>query len=239
MQKVKKVALILSLSILLLGAPMLARVMTNIGEYNTLDPDKAFVWISIRHTIQALIIALVMVILSKTKRIDFHIGLGDKMRGIAYLKKFMVIFFAYTVIVFVITIITSSFSPFQFPLNARNILGYMGFQLLLSGPSEELIFRAFAITMFTLLISHKRLFKHLSYANLFAAIIFALAHIVISFSPFGLRYSLPQLGLAFGLGLIYGDCYEKTKSIIYPMIMHSFTNVIMVGLTIFITFLMP
>lgn len=36
-------------------------------------------------------------------------------------------------------------------------------------------------------------------------------------------------------GYFYGDCFEKSKSGIYPMIMHSFTNVLMVSVTIILS----
>ena len=36
---------------------------------------------------------------------------------------------------------------YDFPLNKNNILGTLGFQLLLSGPAEEILYRALPITM--------------------------------------------------------------------------------------------
>ncbi len=144
----------------------------------------------------------------------------------------------YTVGAFGSMILMGGFQPFQYPLTGLNITGYLGFQLLLSGPSEELIFRAFAITIFAFLITDKRLNKHISYANLFAAIIFGLAHVYIRFSPFEINYTVFQVVYATVLGYFYGDCYEKSKSVIYPMIMHSFTNVVMIGLTVILSFIL-
>lgn len=139
---------------------------------------------------------------------------------------------------FSISLISGTFQLFQFPLTSLNITGYLGFQLLLSGPSEEFIFRAFAITMFSYFVSDKRPAKFISYATIFAMVIFGLAHVGISFAPFSIYYSLPQIFLAMGLGYFYGECYQKSQSVVYPMIMHSFTNVVMVGLTIVITAIM-
>lgn len=120
-------------------------------------------------------------------------------------------------------------------MTIRNVVGYLGFQLLLSGPSEELIFRAFAMTVFSMLFT-KRLFNdRLSVSNLLAAIIFMLAHVSFRFFPFEYSYSFGQLMYSLTLGLIYGVCYEKTKSVVYPMILHSVSNVISVGVTILAT----
>jgi uncharacterized protein len=171
----------------------------------------------------------------KFSKIKFNLGLGDTKTGLRYLKRFMLFFFLYTLITFLVILVFRQFEPFPFPINMRNISGYLGFQLFLSGPSEELIFRAFAITMFSVLITNKRIDRHLSYANLFAMLVFGLAHVAISFSPIGFAYAIPQIILAIGLGYFYGDCYEKSKSVIYPMIMHSYTNVLMVGITIILT----
>lgn len=58
-----------------------------------------------------------------------------------------------------------------------------------------------------------------------AAILFGLAHINI------FTFSVPvfQVCYAFVLGIIYGITFIKTKSVIYPMIMHSLSNVISAG----------
>ena len=44
--------------------------------------------------------------------------------------------------------------------------------------------------------------------------------------PFSVSMNYFQLIYAFILGIIYGNAYQ----VIYPMIMHSITNVIMIGL---------
>ena len=62
-------------------------------------------------------------------------------------------------------------------------------------------------------------------AVVIAAVLFGIAHIDIlhlSFDPFQVCY-------AFVLGLFYGYTFIKTKSVIYPMTMHSMSNVISVG----------
>lgn len=234
---IKKIFFAILLVVILLGTPMIARSITNFFDFSNIDPDGAFLWITVRHTLQALIILALIGIIMKFSKIKFNLGLGDSKIGLRYLKRFMVIFFIYTVLTFLIILISRQFEIFPFPITVQNISGYLGFQLFLSGPSEELIFRAFAITIFSSFITNKRVDRHLSYANLFAMLIFGLAHVAISFSPLGFDYAIPQIILAMGLGYFYGDCYEKSKSVIYPMIMHSYTNILMVGITILLTIL--
>ncbi|PKK93526.1 MAG: hypothetical protein CVV61_04260 [Tenericutes bacterium HGW-Tenericutes-6] len=233
-----KVFLGFILAFLLLTAPKIGGWVANLFDYQKIDPDGAFMWISIHHIVQTIVIIIIMFLLIKLTHVKFHLGFGNKEKGISYLKKFMMIFTVYTIIGYAITILSGAFEPFQYPLNARNIFGYLGFQLLLSGPSEEFIFRAFSIGVFAFFISNKRLNKYMSYAVLFSAILFGIAHISFSLSPFTITYSLFQVGYAIVLGYFYGDCYEKSESVIYPMIMHSFTNVMMVGLTILLSLIL-
>lgn len=237
MKYVYKFSFILLLILSLLFAPKIGGWFADLFTYQQIDPDGAFMWISVHHIVQALVIFVLIVVFVKFTKVKFNLGLGNKTEGMKYLKKFMIIFTIYTIVAFTTTILMGGFSPFAYPLNARNIIGHLGFQLLLSGPSEELIFRAFAISLFAFFVTEKRLNKHISYAVLFAAIIFGIAHIGFSFNPFTVSYSLFQVGYAMVLGYFYGDCYEKSKSVVYPMIMHSFSNVLMIGLTIILSYL--
>lgn len=233
-----KIIFILVLSFILLFAPRIAGFVANLFDYQALDPEGAFMWISVHHIVQALVIMILMFGFIKFAKVDFHLGLGNRVIGMNYLKRFMMVFTVYAVIAFIITIVFGSFEQFGYSLNARNIIGYLGFQLLLSGPSEELIFRAFSISLFAFYITDKRLNKYISYAVLFAAIIFGVAHINFSFNPFDISLSVFQVVYAIVLGYFYGDCYEKSKSVVYPMIMHSFTNVLMIGLTVLLSFIL-
>ncbi len=236
MKLCKKIISLIMLVVFLLGAPKLASWVAHLFDYSSIDPDGAFMWISIHHIVQALLILIVVFILTKRFKVDFHLGMGNREVGFRYLKRFLVIYSIYVVVAFASTIIISGVPSFQYPLTAKNIVGSLGFQLLLSGPSEEVIFRAFAMTMFVLLISKGRLNKHLSYANLFAALVFGAAHMHISLSPFDVSFKISQVLLALGLGYLYGDCFEKSKSVVYPMLMHSLSNVMMVGVTIGLSF---
>lgn len=108
---------------------------------------------------------------------------------------------------------------------------------MLTGPSEELIFRAFAITMLGLVLKGRVFSGKVSTANIVAAVVFGLAHVRFSFAPFQVSYSAMQVLYAAGLGLFYGDCYEKSGSVLYPMMMHSIGNVLSVTATILLTIL--
>ena len=237
---------VLLMAALLLGVPRLAALTADQFDFTALDPDGAFAWLSVRHIVQALIFLVMMVIISRLSGIQFGFGWGDRQVGWLYVRIFAIIFTGYAVVSLVIAVITGSFQVFPYPLNARNITGYLGFQALLTGPSEELIFRAFAMTMLSLMITGSvvrgesglggvilKIFGgEISIVNRIAAVIFGLAHVRFTFNPFSASYSTGQVIYATMLGLFYGVCYERSGSMIYPMMMHSISNVVAVGVTV-------
>jgi uncharacterized protein len=225
---------VLGVTVLLLGVPRLAGLIANAFDYSRVDPDGAFAWISVHHIVQAVIFLVIMAVITQRSGIRFGFGWGDRERGFFWVRLFALIFGVYIVVSLIIAIAIGTFQPFPYPLTARNVAGQLGFQLLLSGPSEELIFRAFAITMFSLWVKG-RLLKGLSNANILAAVIFALAHVGFTFAPFTVTFDAFQLVYSAALGLAYGASYEQSKSMLYPMIMHSMSNVVAVGVSIIVT----
>jgi membrane protease YdiL (CAAX protease family) len=181
---------------------------------------------------------MIIVLLNMFKPLEYGFGLGNKEVGSKYVLSFTLILFAGSLVSHVLTILAGSFRQFNYPLTASNIIGQLSFQLLLSGPSEELIFRAFAITILGIVTKKRVINGKVSTANIIAAVIFGLAHLSISFVPFAVVYHPYQVVMAIVLGIFYGDCYEKSKSVVYPMLMHSISNVVMVSLTVIATFIL-
>jgi len=233
-----KTGWILFITFILLGVPRIAGLFADQFNYANIDPDGAFAWISIHHIVQALLLLPVLFILARTKNYNFGFSLGNKKVGLYFVRLFAKIFSAYIVVSLIIVYFAGTFNPFPYALTSRNILGQLGFQLFLSGPSEELIFRAFAISLLSLYIKGEFFKGKLSCANIIASVIFALAHVRFEFLPFSLSYDPFQLVYAAALGLAYGVCYERSKSMVYPMIMHSMSNVVAVGVSILAGFIL-
>jgi len=104
----------------------------------------------------------------------------------------------------------------------------------LSGPSEEILFRALSIGILTYCNGSNKERKftklQLSYEVIIAAVLFSIAHIRWTINPFSISMNYLQLIYCFVLGIAYGKAYQESNSVIYPMVMHSISNVIMVGL---------
>lgn len=233
----KPISRVFLLALALLGAPKIAGMFASAFSYEVIDPDGAFAWLYVHHLAQAAIFIVAILAIKQFQDVDFGFSWGKEKVGRRYVFLFSLFFCAYLV-GSVPLYFANSLQLFAHPMTPRNIIGYLSFQLLHSGPSEELIFRAFAMTLLGRVLKGKILAGKISLANLAAAVIFGLAHVSISFAPFGVSYSAVQIVYAVVLGLFYGDCYEKTGSVFYPMMMHSITNVLSVGATIIATALL-
>jgi uncharacterized protein len=221
----------------LLYFPLLAGQVASQFDY-PFDPDGAFAWISVHHLVQAGMFVIFIFVIDILSPRNYGLRIGDWKRGFKYIKNFTLFFLVYTALGFAYVLSSDMFQPFAYPLTTTNILGQLGFQLFLSGPSEEWLFRAFGLGLLVLLFPKRILGGRLSVANLTIAVVFALAHVSIFVDPFRIAYNPVQLIYAFALGLIYGDCYEKTGSVLYPMAIHSISNVIAVATTIAVTALL-
>ncbi len=196
-------------------------------DYSPIDKDNTFAWISIHHIIQMIIALLLIRYFHKKHGVNFHLQPKLNRLGVKYVIIFSVVIFCYVIISYVVGYMLNIIAPYEFQLNSRNVLGTLGFQLLLSGPSEEILFRALPITIIGKYVADR---KNKNAILIFiAAILFSLAHINWSMNPFILSFSWYQLAYAFVLGIAYGIAYIKTKSIFPAMIMHSLSNVFMVA----------
>ena len=194
-------------------------------DYSSFDKEEVFARLAVHHIIQMLLALLLIFILVKTKRVgEFKLAPKYDAKGIRYTLIFCAALTAYYLVSYIIGSFTGTIGTFSHELTPINVTGYLGFQLLLSGPSEEILFRSLPITLLLSGLDPDSK-KDNTKAVVIAAVLFGIAHIDIlhlSFDPFQVCY-------AFVLGLIYGYTFNKTKSVIYPMIMHSMSNVISVG----------
>lgn len=219
-------------------------VVANLFSYNRIDPDGQFMWISVHHIVQLVISLALIWLLASVWGIDFGLRVGNLRAGLRAVGLFFAVFIPYTVVSYVFMILVMGVPSYTFPLTARNVLGTLGFQLLLSGPGEELLFRALPITVMWHLLGKGRLIGFgstgtadaprrpwlLVYgAGVVTAVLFTVAHINWSLSPFTLSYDAFQLAYVFVMGMVYAQTYERTGSVLYSTIIHSLANVLMVG----------
>lgn len=195
-----------------------------------LDPYHIFAGISIHHIVQMLLALAVIAWLSRRLKLHFGFCLGDTKKGLRYLGIFAAAFFALSIALHLLMYAGGQLPRYDFPLNTRNIMGTLGFQLLLSGPSEEVLYRALPVPLLACAFGRSIPVKRvLTLEVLLSAVLFSLAHASWSLYPFSFQADPFQLAYALAMGILQGIVYQKTRSIVYPMIMHSFSNALMVG----------
>lgn len=198
--------------------------------YQQIDPFDSFAEISIHHTVELLIALALILVLSKLLTLGFYFQLGDKKKGIKYLTVFTAAFAVITVAQHTFMALNNQLPVYAFPLDGRNIIGTLGFQLFLSGPAEEVVFRALPIILLTRSFGKSIEIKSsVTLEVILASLLFAFAHVNWSLMPLTFEANYFQIIYAFVLGTIQGIAYQRSKSILYPVLMHSFSNVLMVG----------
>lgn len=199
--------------------------ISRLFDYSSIDRDGLFMQVSVHHIVQmacALIVIFLLNRLAKTG--EFKLRPVYDPKGIKYTVIFCAVLLLYYLVVYIAGYFTHTISTYDYELNSTNVIGTLGFQLLLSGPSEEIVFRSLPVA-FLIYVLKPDSRKDRVFAIVSAAVLFGLAH--IDFSTFMVPWF--QVCYAFVLGLAYGFTLVRTKSIIYPMIMHSMSNVISVG----------
>jgi len=230
----KKVLLFCAVILLLLifqrVLGMVGRVIADMISYEKFDPDKAYSWNTVHHITIMLLALIAIVILKKIFKLNFGFGLGDSKMGTKFVVIYTTIFAGIALVVHIFMMINNSLPVYAFPLNKNNIIGTLCFQLFLSGPAEETLYRALPITIFVHVLGKNVKVKWgITLETIIASFLFAIAHIKWSLFPFVFKADYFQLFYAFLQGIISGKAYQDSQSVIYPMFMHSISNVLMVG----------
>jgi membrane protease YdiL (CAAX protease family) len=208
-------------------------------KWQSLDPDGSYLYISIHHVFQALfavgLIALIKTRMDKTWS-DFGFNTNEWRFALKRVLQFCAFWFVLQGSIAVIMMLTgTSPAPFHFPLTTGNFAGYFLFQVLLSGTSEEILFRALVI------ITMLSVGKHAGYSDktntiiavVVSILIFMLGHVNIRFNPFGVEnVNLLQQVTVFTFGGFYAYLFLKTKSLFGPMLAHNWLNgvIVLIGL---------
>lgn len=123
--------------------------------------------------------------------------------------------------------ITAHVPPEKLPLTALNIFGWLTFEGLFVGFAEEIPFRGLLQTFLMKRTSGRvRFLKYdMHVAGVILALLFALAH-ASNFWTRPFWAALGQQTYAFGLGILYAYWYEKSGSLLAPIIGHNLGDVV-------------
>ncbi len=126
-----------------------------------------------------------------------------------------------------VPLLTDTPPEFGYEVTVVNVIGILVFMGIVSGLSEEILFRGFIQTYLTQYFDRTfTVFGHvLPLSGLIAAVIFTVAHVGFTVFPLGIYHlQIPQIALAFVLGIYYAIAYHETESLVAPIVAHNVVN---------------
>lgn len=199
-----------------------------------LDPDGVFARITIHHLVQAgLALGVMALVVSRRPGltwVDFGFTTRQWRRSLRAVGWFALAWVVIQVGVGAAILATGSGTADPgYPLVARNVAGVLGFQALLSGTSEEILFRGLVMT--GLIALWRPVFRDgraLGWAaTLGATVVFVVAHVGFTLAPPAITHVNPlQLATAAVFGVFYGRLFWATRSLVGPIVAHGLLNVI-------------
>jgi hypothetical protein len=110
----------------------------------------------------------------------------------------------------------------EYPLTARRVVGWLTFEGIYVGPTEEIPFRALLVTYLAATMPGRLRLGAFSmnWAGVIVALIFALLH-ASNFATRPWPLALGQQLYAFALGVLYAYWLERSRSVVAPAIGHN------------------
>jgi membrane protease YdiL (CAAX protease family) len=114
-----------------------------------------------------------------------------------------------------------------YPLTSFNITGWLSYQALIAGPADEVLLRGLIVTYLANAMPGQVSFRGytMNGAGLVVATLYALGHLGNFFLlPFAMAFG--QIAYLFVQGVLFAYWYEKSRSLLAPIVGHSLINVI-------------
>lgn len=188
------------------------------------DPrDHLLTWLYIQHFFQLALALCVIALLKRMAPADYGLHMP---RGKSYIGAALVWGAAFGVLMTLVDYAPQLFSHTKpmlgYPLTPSNVFGWLFFEGVYVGPTEEVPFRAmlvpFLATMWPACLKLGRF--EMNWAGVIVAVIFALLH-ATSFSTRNWPLALGQQVYAFTLGVLYAYWLEKSESVLPAIVGHN------------------
>ncbi len=212
--------------------PISARFVVDIvwPLVSAFDPEKIFLWKSLRHILMLVFTVLAMRFVFRMNLRQWGFNLNNLPETMKDFGRFVLVYSGLIIMLHLPNIISGSAPSFGYPLTIKNIAGVLGFQLLLSGPVEEPLFRGMVMVVLGKYLKgiHGIGNWEIPSSGLVATALFMAAHLGITWAPFAIT-SIPLMSLiaALGTGLYFAHLFHKSGSLLGPIISHSYGNVIL------------
>ncbi len=211
---------------LAVGVPYLAAYFAFLSSkvFRTPSPQgPTLQWLYMQHALQLLIALAAIAVVKRLVPADYGL---HRPRGKTYI--FPAILWGalfgilMTVVDYAPQLIAHSKPELDYPLTRSNVLGWLFFEGVYGGPTEEIPFRALLVTYLaatmpgTLRVGR----FEMNWAGVIVAVLFALLH-ATNFAVRAWPLALGQQVYAFMLGVLYAYWLEKSKSVVAPSIGHN------------------
>lgn len=186
-------------------------------------------WLTMQHAGQ-LLVALIVIAALKYTVVPADYGLHWP-RGKTYIAPAVLWGTSFGVLMTLVDyapqIIAHTKPDLGFAPTPANIRGWLVFEGVYVGPTEEIPFRALLVTyLATTMQGRVRIGRfEMSWAGVLVALTFALLH-ATSFHTRDWPQALGQQLYAFALGVLYAYWLEKSQSIVAPIIGHNISDVV-------------
>jgi len=185
-------------------------------------------WLYAQHAFQLLVALVVIAILKRRVPADYglHLPHGKTCVGAAIL--WGAIFGVVMTLVDYAPQLIAHVTPNPgYPLTRANVAGWLFFEGVYVGPTEEIPFRALLVTYLAAAMpgSLRIAGFRMNWAGIVVAVIFALLH-AMNFSLRAWPVALGQQIYAFALGVLYAYWLEKSKSVVAPIVGHNVSDVV-------------
>ena len=220
---------ILTVILLGLGIPFAAAEIVDLARhYSRLVPPIAdkLGWLYAQHGVQLALALIAIAAMKWLVPADYGLHAPRQKSYVGWAILWGAVFgVLMTIVDYLPSLLAQTAPRLGYPLTAANIAGWMGFEGLYVGPTEEVLFRSLLVTYLAATMPGKlRLMGYeMNGAGIVVALIFALAHFGSFFSdPFWLASG--QFLYAFALGVLYAYWLEKSKSVLAPIVGHNVSD---------------
>lgn len=194
------------------------------------SPVYVWLWSSAHHTAQ-LLLALGLMLALHRPLSDWGFNLRQWRLSLRLFGKFVLYFTLFVGLGHVPLILFGQ--PPAFVLTPEAVMAELTFKGLLSGTSEEPLFRGFVMTvLYTAWRGKVRIGPvEVPHAGLWATGLFMLAHVGFTLSPLAITHFSPiQQVQAAIMGVFYAVYFHQTRSLLAPILVHNYFNFMLTAL---------
>lgn len=228
--RLKAVPLLVTVA-LAFGLPIVAAAAAGLSNaiWQTPSPTgPALPWLYMQHGLQLLFALAAISIVKRFVDADFGLHLP---RGKTYVRAAIVWGAAFGVLMTLVDYAPQIFAGakpvLDYPLTDRTVGGWLFFEGVYVGPTEEIPFRSLLVTYLAATMPGKlRVGRFdMNWAGVIVALIFALLH-AASFDVRVWPLAVGQQIYAFALGILYAYWLEKSGSVVAPIVGHNVGNLV-------------